>query len=581
MTMKDILYRITPIDLAGHLFSVELQIQHPDPNGQYLSLPTWIPGSYLVRDFSRHIQQVKANNTQQPLSIKKQDNHTWQVQPSSLPITITYLVYAWDLSVRAAHLDETHAFFNGTSVFLQVHGQEDKPCYVDICPHPQKQHWEVYTSLPEAKNTKHHQFGLYVAPNYDALIDHPVEIGTPTVLSFDVCGIPHEMVFTGLIPNMDTKRITHDVAKICEYQIKFFEPETHQAPFLDSSNRYVFMTMVTGNDYGGLEHRASTALMASRQDFPVIGQETMSEAYCQFLGLVSHEYFHSWNVKRIKPQVFAPYNLSQATPTHLLWIFEGFTSYYDDLILFRAGLIDEDRYLSLVQKTINSVYSGTGRFKQSVAESSFDAWTKYYKQDENSINSIVSYYTKGSLVALGLDLFIRQHSSYSLDDVMRLLWQKYGRHFYRQTASKGLGETEFINIIKEATGVDTTAFIQRYAYGTEDIPLAELCLPHGILLSAEESDKPSLHIRTKTQHNYCQISQVFEGGSAHQGGLSAGDIFVAIDGIRVDDKNLDILLNRYRIHDTVEIYVFRRDELRKFNIKLLAALPSYTLKRTP
>lgn len=583
--MKDILYRITPIDPAGHLFSVELHIAKPDPKGQILSLPTWIPGSYLVRDFSRHIQQLKASDGKKDLFLEKLDNHTWRVTPSNKSMTISYLVYAWDLSVRAAHLDETHGFFNGTSVFLKVHGQEDKPCYLDIqCP-TIKNNWGVYTSLPEAKGergaAKRHGFGLYKAANYDDLIDHPVEMGTPAVVSFEACGALHEMVFTGLVPNMDIERIARDTAKICEYQIKLFEPKTHKAPFLDSSDRYVFMTMITGTDYGGLEHRASTALIASRGDMPVLGQEELSDGYVQFLGLISHEYFHTWNVKRIKPQVFAPYDLTQATPTQLLWIFEGFTSYYDDQVLLRTNLIDETRYLSLIQKTINGVCSGTGRLKQSIADSSFDAWNKYYKQDENSLNAIVSYYTKGSLVALGLDLLIQKESGgkKSLDDVMRLLWKKFGRDFYSKSPKKGLREEQVIPLIKEATGIDTTEFVTRYALGTEDVPLDKLWAAQGIQVSIEKRKTPSLHIKTKAVSGTSQITHVYENGSAHLGGLSAGDTLVAIDDIRVDDKNLDKLLSRYRVNDKVTIHIFRRDELRQFKVKLLAEAHSFTVKR--
>lgn len=583
--MKDILYRITPIDLSGHLFAIELHIKQPNPQGQVVSLPSWIPGSYLVRDFSRHIQQLKAYSGKKALSLTKLDNHSWQIPATNKPITLSYLVYAWDLSVRAAHLDETHGFFNGTSVFLKVHGQEHLPCYLDIQAPHSKSSWKVYTSLPEATGlrgaAKRHGFGLYQAPNYDALIDHPVEMGTPAFISFEVCGAVHEMVFTGNIPNLDIQRIARDTAKICEYQIKLFEPATHKAPFLDSSNRYVFMTMVTGSDYGGLEHRASTALIASRSDMPIIGKEEMSDGYAQFLGLISHEYFHTWNVKRIKPQTFAPYDLSKATPTALLWIFEGFTSYYDDQVLLRTGLINEEKYLSLIQQTLNNVCSAAGRLKQSVADSSFDAWTKYYKQDENSINSIVSYYTKGSLVALGLDLLIQNKTSNkkSLDDVMRLLWKKFGREFYTKNPRKGVRDEQVVALIKEATGVDTTEFIKHYVLGTEDVPLAQLWKKHGISLSTQPSTEASLNIRTKTQNENCLISHVYENGAAHQGGLSAGDVLVAIDNIRVDNKNLDTLLQRYRVKDKVSIHVFRRDELRCFKVKLLPKETKFVLKR--
>jgi predicted metalloprotease with PDZ domain len=455
------------------------------------------------------------------------------------------------------------------------HGHEQTPCFVDLCPPPHASNWKVYTSLPPARGHKHgaklHGFGLYCAPDYDALIDHPVEMGTPQVVQFEAHGAVHEMVFTGVIPNLDLKRIAHDVQKICATQIAFFEPETRRAPFLDSAERYVFMTLVTGDGYGGLEHRASTALMASRHALPARGSQAVGDAYTTFLGLVSHEYFHTWNVKRIKPAAFAPYNLAQENHTRLLWVFEGFTSYYDDLMLLRSGVIDEAAYLKLLAKTISAVHRSTGRFKQSVAESSFDAWTRYYKQDENSPNALVSYYTKGALVALGLDITLRQASQgkYSLDDVMRALWQNYGRLFY-QGKAQGLAEDALPDLVLQATGIDTTEFIERHAYGRHDVPLEALLEHQGIRMHwAPANAGPSLEVRVRTAHSETQLATAFEGGAAHRAGLSAGDTLVAINGLKVTDAaSVDRLLAAYQPGDKVVIHVFRRDELRAFKVKL-------------
>ncbi|MBC7204383.1 MAG: M61 family metallopeptidase, partial [Pusillimonas sp.] len=383
MNTKPLLYRLTPADPAGHCFSVQLTMTHPDPSGQVLSLPAWIPGSYLLRDFSRQIQDIRACNEQNtPVPVTKADTHSWQCAPCPGTLYIEYRVYAWDLSVRGAHFDETHAFFNGTSVFLFPHGQTNLPCLLEISPPPHTQKWKVFTSLPEANAQKYanaakrHGFGLYEAPDYDALVDHPVEMGTPQVVSFKAHNAEHEMVFTGEIPGLDLKRIAADTQKICEAQIALFEPQTKIAPFLDSASRYVFMTMVTGNAYGGLEHRASTALMISRNDLPVVAHKEIPDGYTTFLGLVSHEYFHTWNVKRIKPAAFMPYNLLKENHTRLLWVAEGFTSYYDDLMLLRSGVIDKTRYFSLLEKTIALVMRAPGRYRQSIADSSYDAWTR-------------------------------------------------------------------------------------------------------------------------------------------------------------------------------------------------------------
>ncbi|MDM9558367.1 MULTISPECIES: M61 family metallopeptidase [Bordetella] len=570
-----VIYRLEPRDPAGHRYHVTLTVPEPDPAGQRLALPAWIPGSYLIRDFSRQIETLGARAGGRPVAVTKRDNHTWQAAPCDGPLQVEYTVYAWDLSVRGAHLDETHGFFNGTSVFLRVLGQEQAPCLLDLAPPRGIAGWKVYTSLPEARGhagaARRHGFGLYRAPDYDALIDHPVEMGTPQVVRFTAHGAEHEMVFTGVAPNLDLARIAADARRICEAQIAFFEPRTRRAPFLDSSDRYVFMTMVVGDGHGGLEHRASTALMASRKDLPVLGQQGQGEGYRGFLGLVSHEYFHTWNVKRIKPAAFVPYDLQQPDLTRLLWVFEGFTSYYDDLMLLRSGVISQADYLRLLGKTITGVARAPGRRKQSVAESSFDAWTRYYKQDENSPNALVSYYTKGALVALGLDLTIRRDSggARSLDDVMRLLWQRYGRDFYRGKP-QGLPEDALPELVREATGVDVRRFVARHAYGTADVPLAELLAPHGIALQWKAPvNIPSLDVRTRKQGDGLALATVFEGGAAHRGGLSAGDVLVAVDGLRVDaPAGLDLLLAQYRPGDRVTVHVFRRDELRAFTVRL-------------
>lgn len=588
MNAKPLLYRLTPTDPAGHYFSVELTIDTPTPGGQVVSLPAWIPGSYLIRDFSRHIVHIDAWSGEHPVTLQKISNHSWQCAPCDRPLQLRYTVYAWDLSVRGAHFDETHAFFNGTSVFLRAQGHDQRPCLLDLQPPPHRTDWKVYTSLPEAparefaNAAKRHGFGLYLAPDYDALIDHPVEMGTPQVTRFSACGAEHELVFTGLVPGLDLERISQDVKKICETQIRFFEPKTARAPFLDSSNRYVFMTMVTGDGYGGLEHRASTALMTSRSDLPVKAQTTAPDGYVTFLGLVSHEYFHTWNVKRIKPAAFVPYRLDQENHTRLLWVAEGFTSYYDDLMLLRSGVIDEKKYFSLLEKTIDTVTKSPGRLRQSVADSSFDAWTRFYKQDENATNALVSYYSKGALIALGLDLTLRAatQDSQSLDDVMRLLWVRYGRDFY-QGKPAGIPEGAMTSIIHDATGVDVSDFLNRHVDGVEDIPLQALLASAGIALTpAEALSVPGLDVRTRASQGRLELAAVYNGGAAHKAGLSAADQLVAVNGLRVTDtKDLEQILRAYTAGDAVTVHVFRRDELRSFVVQLTPNGGGWTLTR--
>jgi predicted metalloprotease with PDZ domain len=564
-------YAIVAKDLAAHLFQVTLTVREPAPDGQLLALPAWIPGSYMIREFARNIVQIRAEANGQPVALAKLDKHSWQAPPVEGALTVQYDVYAWDLSVRAAHLDRTHGFFNGTSVFLRVAGQEDVPHVVDIVRPADEaaRSWRVATALPELK-AKRYGFGTYMAADYDELIDSPVEMGDFALATFTAHGVPHDVVITGRVPNLDMARLCTDLKAICETQIAFFEPKTKQAPM----DRYVFMTLAVGDGYGGLEHRASTALICARADLPTTSAQggERSEGYVKFLGLCSHEYFHTWNVKRIKPAVFAPYDLQVENYTPLLWLFEGFTSYYDDLFLVRAGMISEAAYFKMLGKTVGSVLRGAGRTKQSVAESSFDAWSKYYRQDENAPNAIVSYYAKGSLVGLGLDLTIRQKSGgkRSLDDIMLALWQRYGRDFYPD-GRRGVTPGDVEALFDEISGMRLKSYFDKYIRGTEDVPLAKLLAPFGVKYTDERKlAKPSLDANIGRDGADAKLSAVHEGGAAHRAGLSAGDLLVAVDGLRVtgNPANLEALLSRYGVGDTVQVHAFRRDELMAFTVQL-------------
>lgn len=569
-------YRITPSHPEAHLFTVELTIDNPDAEGQVLSLPAWIPGSYMIRDFAKNIVTIEAQNgDDDPVELAKLDKQTWRCAPCSGPLTLRYDVYAWDLSVRSAHLDTTHGYFNGTSVFLRVHGQDDQPCNVTIDRPAGDGYklWRVATTLPCEEKTPY-SFGCFHADDYDELIDHPVEMGDFTLLEFEACGIPHAMAITGR-HYTDTQRLARDLKRICEYHINLLG----EAPF----ERYLFQTMAVGNGYGGLEHRSSTSLMCNREDLPLAGDDTVSDGYRNFLGLCSHEYFHSWNVKRIKPDVFVPYDLSRETHTPLLWAFEGFTSYYDDISLVRCGLIQAESYLELLGQTITRVLRHSGRLKQSVSESSFDTWTKFYKQDENAPNAIVSYYTKGSLVALALDLKLRQTSGgeRSLDDVMRKLWQRYGK------PHSGVSPEQMESLLKEIGGHDLSELLDLALRGTDDLPLEELLQAVGVNLNwrAAESNsdkggkagKPNapaplaLGVRYGNDPLGAKLMNVFDEGAAQKAGLSAGDIVIAIDGIRATQENIEKLLANHREEEAVTLHAFRRDELMTFEVPVETA----------
>jgi predicted metalloprotease with PDZ domain len=567
--MKPIRYSIVPKQPAAHLFEVTITVADPDPSGQRFMLPVWIPGSYMVREFARNIVTLRAvNEAGRKVRVEKTDKQTWQAAPVNGPLTLRYEVYAWDMSVRAAHLDDTTGFFNGTSVFLAAVGHEDAPCLVDIQKPagPAYRSWRVATALPEARGTRRYGFGEYSAQNYDELADHPVTLGEFALATFKAHGVPHDIVIAGRVVALDMARLAADLKRICEAQIALFEPKSKKAPV----ERYVFMTQAVSDGYGGLEHRASTALICNRSDLPVEGRPQTTEGYRTYLGLCSHEYFHTWNVKRIKPAAFAPYDLTRENYTSLLWLFEGFTSYYDDLILVRTGLISPEEYFALLGKVVGGVMRGSGRLKQTVAESSFDAWVKYYRQDENAPNAIVSYYTKGSLVALAFDLTIRAQTNNrkSLDDVMRLLWQRFGRDFYRGKPV-GVAEDEVEEIFAEATGADLGALFEQAVRSTRDLPLETMLEPFGISLAPErdKNARPTLGARVRGGGD-CTLAAVHDGSAAQKAGLSAGDVLVAIDGLRVTGANLDALLSRYLPGAKVEVHAFRRDELRTVQVKL-------------
>ena len=569
-------YGILPADPGAHIFQVTVAIERPDPLGQRFLLPAWIPGSYMIRDFARNIVRLRAlDGSGRQVRVQKTDKHTWRcaaLAPEQT-LTLAYEVYANDLSVRSAHLDTTRGFFNGSSVFLLALGSEHEACWVDIFAPRERRYrsWRLATTLTPASGTQPGHFGRYRARDYDELIDCPVELGRFVVGRFAVQDVEHEITVTGQVPGLDLSRLTQDLARVCATHARLFEPRTRRPPF----ERYLFLTMAVDEGYGGLEHRRSAALLCRRDDLPHTDMKSATEAYRRFLGLASHEYFHAWNVKRIRPAAFATYDLQRENYTALLWLFEGFTSYYDDLALRRAGLLTPNQYLDTLAATLTTVLQRSGRLKQSLAESSFDAWIKYYRQDENAPNSVVSYYQKGALVAAGLDLLIRDKTAgrRSLDDLMRLLWRRYKS---AGTNYRGLRDEELAPALREATGVDLDRTLRTWTRQTQEPDFAQLLPAFGVKVERGPAlDSPHfalLGCRLASATD-ARISQVFDGSPAQVAGLSAGDQVVALDGLRAAGGRLDALLARYRPGDRVQVLAFRRDELLRFDLQLAARPP--------
>jgi len=559
-------YSIRPLNPAAHLFEVQLTVAKPAATGQIFAMPAWIPGSYMIRDYARHVVAIRAESDGVGIRLQKLDKSRWQAEPTDRAVTLVLEIYAHDDSVRGAHLDTTHAYFNGPCVFPSVEGQEDVECHVEIMPAelPQSKNWRVATSMNSA-GAEAYGFGAYVAADYAELIDHPVEIGQLSIGEFQAGGIPHQIAIRGNT-KADMARLCHDLQKLCAFHMKMLG-----AP--SDLDRYVFLLHAPGSGYGGLEHRWSSSLVCDRDSLPIRGDEGISPEYRTLLGLVSHEYFHLWNVKRLKPAMFTPYDLATEAHTELLWVFEGITSYYDDLALVRSGLIPSTEYFELLGQTITRVNRGQGRRRQSVAESSFDAWTKFYKQDANAGNAIVSYYAKGSLIALSLDLKLRSESEgrTSLDDVMRACWEKWGE------TGDGMPERGFEEVCQEVSGIDFCDFFDAAVRGTGELPLEALLHEHGVDVcfrkskgskdkggveaDAEKLPAVWLGANLAVQNGKPVFVSLANDGPAEAAGVSPGDELVALDGLRADVSGSDTRIRRYRPGDKTELTVFRGDEL--------------------
>lgn len=561
-------YKVKLTSTTGHLLNVSLTIEHPNLEGQILSLPAWIPGSYMIRDFAKNIILLKAKNkNKKGLEVKKLDKQKWQVAPCEGPLHIEYQIYAFDLSVRGAYINDEMAFFNGTNVFLAVEGQTQSAVKV-LLEKPEDSHlshWTVATALNTAPSNIHN-FGEYWASNYDELIDHPVLFGEFDTIPFKVQDVEFELVLAGG-HQADTQRIVSDLIKICDYHLNFFNGPS-------PVNRYLFITLLTDNAFGGLEHISSTALMYGRKDLPSLADAgKMTDGYQVFLSLCSHEFFHTWHVKRTKPIELFDASLDSEKYTEQLWIYEGFTSYYDDLSLLKTDLISQQAYLKVVAQNLTRLLRNKGRLKQSITDSSFDAWTKFYKQDEGSINHIVSYYNKGAVLALCLDLIIRKESKnqYSLDDVMQGLWTQYGQ------VSIPTKINCVQQIIEKNLGLDLSEFLNLSLYSTEELPTFELLAEYGVEVSlfarnqlqdkgGELSSSPFLiefGAMAKPRDIGIEVTQVTEHTAAYIAGLQVGDIVIAIDNWQVSTDNLKTQLNHLTVGQQAVLSVLRDKKLKQ------------------
>ncbi|WP_371375630.1 M61 family metallopeptidase [Thalassotalea aquiviva] len=558
-----IVYQIRPEKPNAHLYEVSIEIAEHAQQHLTLSLPAWLPGSYMIRDFAKNIVTFNVcDKNGKPIAYQKTDKQTWQLCTNGVAIIVRYQVYAFDTSVRTAYLDNQRGFFNGSSTFLCVEEFKHLPCKVNLLAPYDHSAWCIATGLTRATSTKIGEFGAYFADDYAHLIDCPVEMGNFDVISFNVYGIDHYLVLAGK-NYADHERLKRDLTLLCQHHIDLFE----QAPF----SEYWFLTNVVESGFGGLEHKNSTALICSRSDLPNKNRpEQLSDGYKTFLSLCSHEYFHAWNVCRIKPAEFSTMDLSQEIHTTQLWAYEGITSYYDDYSLYRTGIITQEDYFELLSKTFTRVSRGQGELKQSLTESSFDTWTKFYKQGPDAVNNIVSYYTKGAMFALWLDLTIRQHSdhNYSLDNVMKLLWQHHGK------TNIGTVEEDFISYANQLCQTDIRADFQQKIYQSERIDLTELLATQGITLSRvpyldlnsptsakDDEAKPYLGCFYQQTPLGLKLTQVEENSPAEQAGLAVNDTIIAIDQIQLSHQSLTDLLTQVGVNTPLSCHYFRDNAL--------------------
>ena len=543
-------YQIEFDDYRQHLIHVTARFL-ADPT-QVLSLPSWIPGSYLIREFSKHIESVRAYDEDgRVLQIQKFEKNKWRLFNTDHElITVEYDVYAYDLSVRGAYVDQSRLYVNPACTCLGLEGQEDKAIEVEVFLPAELKHFQIATGL-KTKTLVKGRYTLY-ADNYEQLIDAPFELADQTRFSFEANGIAHKFVVSGKHA-MNAQRMQQDIEKICRTEISMFG----SAPFKD----YTFMTMATGNSYGGLEHPNSTSLITPRDDLPKADEpEEPSKDYQRFLGLCSHEYFHSWLVKFIRPENFVNYDLNKEGYTSLLWIFEGFTSYYDDLILLRSGVINQASYLTLLKAQIDRYLQNPGRFVQSVSESSFDAWVKFYRQDENSNNAGTSYYNKGCLVALCLDLGLRLRGS-SLDALMRKLYEN---------AQNGIQvhERTIFELCHTLTGDNWSEQINQMIKTTDELPLDQLLPEFGGSCTLKNEKSLALGLKLADKPEGVLIQSARRDGVGAKAGLSANDVIIAIDDLKATTK----LIEQYaKQTGSYTVLAFRRDELMQFEVQAMGS----------
>lgn len=557
-TQIEILYQVAMPQPQSHLFEVTLQVKGWRSPFLDLKMPVWTPGSYLVREYARHVQDFAVEGR----TWQKVAKNYWQVETANLSdITLRYRVFANDLSVRTNHLDATHGYFNGAALFFYLPGFENNPVDVTVIPpHPD---WQVATPLPAVSVGG--QAYTYIAKDFDTLVDSPFEIGTHQRYDFEVGGKPHQLAVWGQ-GNVEPDRLIADTKKVIEVEADLFGGLPYDS--------YLFLLHLSAQGYGGLEHKDACTL-----NYPRLGFRA-DDRYQRFMQLVAHEFFHLWNVKRIRPKALEVFDYERENYTPSLWFSEGTTSYYDLTIPLRAGIYGAKGFLQGLSKEITRFMTTPGRTVQPLSESSFDAWIKLYRRDANSDNNQMSYYLKGEMVSLLLDLLIRSRheNRRSLDDVMRQMWQQFG------ISETGFTPEQIEAIITSVAEVDLADFFQRFLHSTEELPFDEYLEPFGLRLQPEDtaSKPPYLGLTAKSENGRDIVKFVEMGSPAATAGIDPDDELLAIEGLRVRAEQLGDRLKDYPPNVQINLTCFHQDELKNHTVTLAEPRPStYQLVLAP
>lgn len=568
--MNEVRYQLELADLAGHYLDVQLELLPHDNLAMHLTLPAWIPGSYMIRDFARHLLDIRAEDQAGPLPLVQTDKQSWQLQHRGQLVTVFYRLYAFDLSVRANYLSADIAVINPAASCLQVVGQQHLPHVVTVKRGQAPQHWQLASGLSRDPATTALQFGRYLARNYSQLIDSPLLAGVLDVASFSVDNVPHHLVLCGAVAT-DVQRIAKDLLPLCQAQKQVF------GSLPSDLQEYWFLTWLVDQGYGGLEHRNSTLLLCNRFDLPNPQlPDEYTEEYQNFLALCSHEYFHTWWVKRARPVTYLNYELQAEQYSTQLWLYEGFTSYYDDLSLLRTGMLNLEQYLTGLAKTISRLQRSPANLRQSLADSSLNAWTRFYRQDENAVNAVVSYYAKGALLAFCLDAELQQQNL-CLDGLMQLCWQNFG------SGESGSNDDSFFRLLRQYSQSETLVNkVQGWVQEAIELPVAAAASALGLELSWRQPEHPQdlsgdkelklasldpgFHYEARPEG--LLLTAVRNGTAAHRAGFSSGDMLIAVAQLKATEATFRQCLLRAAEDDVLQCHVFRQQRLVQLTLQL-------------